>query len=83
MLIYVNGEFHNDEIEPVVVVFSPQDRLDIIGMKPTDNLLISFPEGMTAEEQQAFIEEYKLASHEKAHELEKQGKQFQPTLPGF
>jgi hypothetical protein len=83
MLIYVDGKLYNDSEKPVVLILSPQDRLDIIGMKPDENMVVTLPDGMTAEEQTAFMEAYKVAAHEKAHEMEKQGKQIQPTLPGF
>jgi len=46
MKIAIGFEIHDSEKTPVLIQFSPQDRLDIIGMPSNKNVLIWAPNNM-------------------------------------
>jgi hypothetical protein len=46
MKIAIGFEIHDSEETPILIQFSAQDRLDIIGMPPSKNVLILAPNGM-------------------------------------
>jgi len=49
MKIAIGFEIHDSEKTPILIQFSPQDRLDIIGMPPNKNILIWAPNKMASE----------------------------------
>lgn len=49
MKIAIGFEIHDSEKTPILIQFSAQDRLDIIGMPSNKNILISAPNNMGGE----------------------------------
>jgi hypothetical protein len=49
MKIAIGFEIHDSEKTPILIQFSAQDRLDIIGMPPEKNILILAPDKMANE----------------------------------
>ena len=49
MKIAIGFEIHDSEETPVLIQFSAQDRLDIIGMPSNKNILIMAPSKMASE----------------------------------
>lgn len=66
MLVFVNNKLYDDSETPIILVLSPQDRLDIIAMPPKDNLMYTIPEGMTEKDRLDFFKRYDKAMREKA-----------------
>jgi len=46
MKIAIGFEIHDSDKTPILIQFSPQDRLDIISMPSDKNVLIMAPTGM-------------------------------------
>lgn len=49
MKIAIGFEIHDSEKTPILIQFSAQDRLEIIGMPPEKNILILAPNKMANE----------------------------------
>ena len=49
MKIATGFEIHDSEKTPILIQFSAQDRLDIIGMPPNRNVLVLAPNNMASE----------------------------------
>lgn len=56
MKVKIGTKLYDSDNEPIMLILSPQDRLELIAMSPQQNCLCNHPTTMTKEEILEFME---------------------------